>query len=179
MSLVRLDPAAPLVTARLTLLPFTRDLVVLALRNRAALSRVLGLAVAHDWPGPALEEILPFLDGTMAARPERAHWMRLIVQRDDRMLIGSVGFMDVPDAEQKVELGYHLVPLYRGHGYATEAARGMLALAFAHGVRLVQAECDRENAASIRVLQRLGMVCTGRDGSVLQWTLQALEEETQ
>ena len=164
--------SAPFETSRLLLLPFTRDLVVLALRNRSTLARVLELAVPAEWPGPDLEEILPFLDGAMAAQPERAHWMRLIVHRADRVLIGSAGFIDVPDDEQRLEMGYHLVPAYRGQGYATEAARGLLDLAFAQGVRLVQAECDRENAASIRVLQRLGMLCTGRDGSVLRWTLQ-------
>lgn len=171
MSSSTAELSAPFETSRLVLIPFTRDLVLLALRNRSTLARVLDLAVPAAWPGPDLEEILPFLDGAMAAQPERACWMRLIVHRADRTLIGSAGFIDVPDDEQRLELGYHLVPAYRGQGYATEAARGLLGLAFAHGVRLVQAECDRENAASIRVLQRLGMSCTGRDGAVLRWTL--------
>lgn len=57
-----------------------------------------------------------------------------------------------------IELGYALVPSARGFGFATEAARAVLAAAsevfdFAN----VRARCDRDNLDSAAVLLRCGM----------------------
>lgn len=52
------------------------------------------------------------------------------------------------------ELGYRLLPAFWGKGLATEACRAMLALV--HGERVV-ARAHRDNAASRRVMERLGM----------------------
>lgn len=49
-----------------------------------------------------------------------------------------------------------------GHGYATEAARGLLGWAFAKlDLNRVQAETDTRNVASARVLEKLGFVREG------------------
>lgn len=58
----------------------------------------------------------------------------------------------------QAELGYSLHPDSVGRGYATEAARAMLGLAFEHfGFHRVFARIDSENSASIAVAERLGM----------------------
>src|SRR5262245_58601438 len=59
-------------------------------------------------------------------------------------------------------LGYWLGRSYWGNGYITEAARGLLACAFAVGVGdTVYSGAFADNAASLRVLEKLGFV---RDG---------------
>ncbi len=56
------------------------------------------------------------------------------------------------------DFGYTLDPAYAGHGYATEAARGMVGHAFdTLGVRRVKAGAFVDNVASVRVLEKLGM----------------------
>ncbi len=54
------------------------------------------------------------------------------------------------------ELAYELFPAAHGHGYATEAARAVLAAAFATGRRRIWATTRPSNAASLRVLAKLG-----------------------
>jgi len=55
-------------------------------------------------------------------------------------------------------IGYELAPAYWGHGYATEAARGVLAFGFDRlGLHRIWAECVTENVASAHVLEKLGM----------------------
>lgn len=54
------------------------------------------------------------------------------------------------------ELAYELLPAAHGHGYATEAARAVLAAAFATGRRRIWATTRPANAASLRVLAKLG-----------------------
>ena len=60
------------------------------------------------------------------------------------------------------ELGYWLAPRAHGLGYATEAARAVLEMQFAHDESTVAAGYFEGNAASARVLAKLGFVETGR-----------------
>ena len=59
-------------------------------------------------------------------------------------------------------MGYCFDDAAWGHGYATEAARALLHWAFATlDLNRVQAEADTRNAASARVLDKLGFVREG------------------
>jgi RimJ/RimL family protein N-acetyltransferase len=59
-------------------------------------------------------------------------------------------------------LGYCYADAAWGHGYATEAARALLRWAFdTLDLNRVQAEADTRNAASARVLEKLGFVREG------------------
>jgi ribosomal-protein-alanine N-acetyltransferase len=59
-------------------------------------------------------------------------------------------------------LGYCLHDAAWGHGYATEAARALLRWAFdTLDLNRVQAEADTRNAASARVLEKLGFLREG------------------
>lgn len=56
------------------------------------------------------------------------------------------------------EIGWVLHPAYSGNGYATEAARALLRLAFEHlQLHRVIARVDARNDASLRLAARLGM----------------------
>jgi RimJ/RimL family protein N-acetyltransferase len=65
-----------------------------------------------------------------------------------------------------VEVGWHLHPDFQGYGFATEAARAVLALAGAAGIDQVLAITDLDNTASRRVAERLGMT---DDGVTERW----------
>ena len=69
-----------------------------------------------------------------------------------------------------VEIGYGITPSYRRQGYASEAARAMIAWAFScPDVKRVTAECLEDNTGSIRVLENAGMQRTGQEGDMLRW----------
>jgi RimJ/RimL family protein N-acetyltransferase len=60
--------------------------------------------------------------------------------------------------DTQAELGWVLDPAYTGHGYATEAVRGLLRVCFESlGVRRVVANCFLDNDASWRLMERVGM----------------------
>ena len=166
-------PNSRIETERLSLIPYTLDLVRLTLQGRQSLAEALALAVPPEWPGPDLEEILLLVESAMLELPARQRWNWIVAHRADRTLIGSAGFKDLPDLQGQVELGYGLIPAYHGHGYATEATRALVAHALAHpGVARVFAECEDTNYPSQRVLARLGMARVGRDGTLLQYALE-------
>lgn len=61
------------------------------------------------------------------------------------------------------EIGFFIHPRHWGNGYATEAARATLAWAFSHRrAHRIQGSCWVRNAASIRVLGKLGLRREGR-----------------
>lgn len=67
-----------------------------------------------------------------------------------------VGYVHISEAESR-DLGYALLPAVRGRGYMTEACRAVIAQLRRDGVPFVTATHDRQNEASGRVMQRLGM----------------------
>lgn len=57
----------------------------------------------------------------------------------------------------QAELGWVFDPAHGGHGYATEAVRTLLPVCFDDlGLRRVVANCFADNAASVRLMERIG-----------------------
>ena len=72
------------------------------------------------------------------------------------------------------EIGYSVLPAFQRHGYASEAARALVAWGFTQpGIRRIVANCRADNAASIRVLEKAGLRLTGRDRDQLTWEILA------
>lgn len=73
-------------------------------------------------------------------------------------LIGDAMIIWASDEHRTGEIGYVVNPAHAGHGYATEAARAMLAMAFDRfDLRRMVARVDARNPASAAVLHRIGM----------------------
>ena len=82
-------------------------------------------------------------------------------------VIGSIGLSNVNDAAQSAELGDSIGSAWWGKGLASEAASAVLTYAFNEvGFRRIFAAHHVDNAASGRVLQKIGMRREGvmRDG---------------
>ena len=90
---------------------------------------------------------------------EEGGWLMFAVElRDEGRMIGEVGIFVAPQAQSKGDLGWSFHPDYQGQGYATEAARVLLAHTFQErGLRRLTSGCDTRNAASVRLMERLGM----------------------
>ena len=81
-----------------------------------------------------------------------------IVVRDTGALVGDVVLFWHSAQDRSGEIGYVLHPDHAGNGYATEAGRALLALAFDElGLHRVVGRIDARNEASAAVLRRLGL----------------------
>lgn len=113
-------------------------------------------------PADAQAFVGMFLD-QQTQRP-RTRFQLAVVLRGNGRLIGNCGVRISDPAQREASLGYELDPAHWGQGYATEAARAMLAFGFEHlHVCRVWAEVLAENEASRRVLARLGLRPTPAD----------------
>jgi len=129
--------------------------------DRTALSVSLGAVVPADWPPADLADALPVFLAWLTADPASAGWNLWYVVAGGT-LVGSCGFLGRPSAEGEVEIGYGVLPAFRGRGYATAAAGALIGWAFAHPeVRRVTAQADPENRPSVRVLEKIGFVPDG------------------
>ncbi|WP_326658899.1 GNAT family N-acetyltransferase [Streptomyces sp. NBC_00385] len=81
-----------------------------------------------------------------------------IQRRDEGDFIGYCGLIIGRSTLEEPEIAYELFQRVHGHGYATEAARAVLDAAAATGRERIGATVDAGNAASFRVLEKLGFV---------------------
>ncbi len=103
-------------------------------------------------PHETLDQTRTWLEGMIANGPDHPDF---VVELDGRV-IGKAGFYAMP------EVGYILHPDAWGRGLAAEAVGAAIDHVFrAHDVDGLTADVDPENAASIRLLERLGFVRTG------------------
>ncbi len=152
-------PAPTLRTARLLLRPFGDgdgdDLF--ALHSNAFVLRY--------WDAPPWSERARSARFIAACRQlaDEGTGARLAVERvADGAFIGWCGLTRWNRDYRSASLGYCFADAAWGHGYATEAARGLLRWAFdALDLNRVQAETDTRNLASARVLEKLGFVREG------------------
>ena len=100
------------------------------------------------------------------ADPDRLA-VTLVVEKDGEV-VGDLMLMvqdawsqkEVRDqaAEVQAEIGWVIAPAHSGQGLATEAARALVEISFGPlGLRRVIAQCFADNAASWRVMEKVGM----------------------
>jgi RimJ/RimL family protein N-acetyltransferase len=97
----------------------------------------------------------------MAARApgEGGGWVQFTVEeRDGGRLVGDVGLSPADGEPGVIKVGYTIDPAFQRRGYATEAVRALVDYALGTlGAEVVRAYASADNAASIRVAERVGM----------------------
>lgn len=144
-----------LTTARLRLREFALADApfVLALVNEPA-----WLAGIGDRNVRSLPDAVAYLqNGPLRSYRENGFGLWAIERMSDGELVGMCGLLRRPELPD-VDVGYALCERHHGHGYAREAAAAVLAHGRDRlGLRRIVAIVSPGNAASIRVLEDLGM----------------------
>lgn len=162
-----------LTTERLLLEPITLPLVEAMLAgDRRAAEAAANAQLPELWPGAALvERAFPAALERIRADPETRLWGdRLLLLRQPapdsasseprRQVIGSVVFHGHPrDTDGVAEVGYGVEPCSQGLGLATEGTQACVKWALTQpGVHAVRATTFTWHRASLRVIEKLGMV---------------------
>ena len=160
-------------TQRLDLVACTPEVARAALLNGQGMGSLIQAGPAEEWPLQGLRGFLPFYIADLERDPSLLGWGAwLLVQAEERLIIGDAGFHGMPARDGSVELGYSVVPAYRRLGYCSEAVRAMLGWAFSHWrVKRVTATCEADNAASSGLLAKLGMRQVGASRGSLKWEI--------
>ena len=86
----------------------------------------------------------------------------VVVHKETRKVIGTIGFVWYSDENRTAELGYSFSREYWNHGYATQALRAVVDAVFRSvPVNRLEAQHDVRNPASGRVMQKCGLLREG------------------
>jgi RimJ/RimL family protein N-acetyltransferase len=151
------SPEWPLETNRLTLRPFVEGdfEAVHGMRSDPEVARYL-------YRGPlSADEARSRLERNMALTEWVAEgdWFSVAaVERESGLTVGDMAFHWVSERDRTAEIGFVVDPRHQGKGFATEAARALVDWAFTEaGFHRVIGRTEARNAASARVLEKLGM----------------------
>jgi ribosomal-protein-alanine N-acetyltransferase len=119
----------------------------------------------YEWTERTPEDVQAFVRMFIAQQQERPRrkFQLAIVLPESGQLIGNCGVRVRDPILRAADIGYELDHRYWGCGYATEAARAMLAFGFDHlDMHRIAANCVADNLGSARVLEKIGMQREGR-----------------
>lgn len=152
-------------THRLLLRPFQEE----DLESFAAYRSDPEIARYQSWAAPyTLDQAVAFLEKmkcVQAGAP--GTWYQFAVERQSQPgLIGDCAFQVLAEEPRHAQIGFTFSRLHQRQGYATEAVVRLLGYLFGElHLHRVTATCDVENAASIRLLERIGM---RREGHLIE-----------
>jgi RimJ/RimL family protein N-acetyltransferase len=154
-------------TARLELVAITPESVTSEQTSDGQLGNILHCHVTSEWPHADWEpHVLELLQQRFAEDPTEIGWHRYVILRpvnnQSTTLIGSVGGMRWPDDPEAAEIGYAILPAFRLHGYAIEAAKAMITWIESTGsVKRIFAHTFPHLTGSIRILEQCGFTLEG------------------
>jgi [ribosomal protein S5]-alanine N-acetyltransferase len=89
-------------------------------------------------------------------------FVRFIMQKSSREVIGSTSFHGAPDADGMIEIGLGIESDFQNQGYAKEALMGMWRWALGQpGVKSFRYTVSPENTPSIKVIEHFGFPFIG------------------
>jgi RimJ/RimL family protein N-acetyltransferase len=149
-------PFTELETTRLRLRRFRDDDCALFMdyRNDPEVARY------QSWEGITESEARALIQEVKEIQPwEPGEWLQIAIEiKETELLVGDCAFKIDEDDARQAEIGFTLSRAYQGRGIASEAVSCLLEYAFASlGLHRVIAIVDVENAASVALVERLGL----------------------
>jgi ribosomal-protein-alanine N-acetyltransferase len=145
--------APRLETERLLLRPITRRDMPFLLTH---FGRPEAFRYVREEPLRTMAEAEKFYDEGM--RPVPTRFRLVAVLKETGEPIGTLGLFLYSAENRSAHIGYDLLKEQWGKGYMAEAARALLYWGIAvTGINRIQGNADVRNAASLRLMERIGM----------------------
>jgi [ribosomal protein S5]-alanine N-acetyltransferase len=119
----------------------------------------------YEWTSRTAQDVRRFVRMFVDQQREapRLRFQLAVTLRDTGALIGNCGIRRKALGAPEADIGYEIDPAWWGRGYATEAAGAVMRFGFDQlGLHRISSWCIADNAASARVLEKLGMRLEGR-----------------
>jgi [ribosomal protein S5]-alanine N-acetyltransferase len=166
-------------TERLKLVPLNHSQVMLYKHEPERLADELKVRYIPSQQDPAVqkdldEAIVFWLAGTLN-HPDKFEWYTnwVIILKQVNVSVGGIGFAGFPDHDGKSMVGYGLDLQYHGKGIATEALKAIIQWGFMeHSLKKIIADTPIKNIPSQRVLVKNQFSETGKNDSMIYWTLE-------
>jgi RimJ/RimL family protein N-acetyltransferase len=160
-------------TERLQIMPLTPHQLKLWVNDMAVLEQELSCSYqAEPMRGVFLDVVKGQLQRTENDQNNYMwHSFWFLMRKNDRVVLGSADFKNIPDDNGEVEIGYGIGKQFEHNGYMTEAVQSMCEWALRQpGVSHVIAETESDHFASQRILKRCGFKLY-QQGETFWWRL--------
>jgi RimJ/RimL family protein N-acetyltransferase len=154
----------PFHTARLTLLP-------LQIEYAGEMAKVLSDPDLYTFTGgePPTVDALEVRYRRQLAGPGRPdeHWLNWVIRHDNEL----IGYVQATVTGSTAEIAWVIGTDWQGHGYAKEAAQGLVTWLGAEGIERIIAHVHPDHAASAAVTASAGLTRTDEvDDGEYVWT---------
>lgn len=128
---------------------------IIAFANDASVNRHLGFGSIASESGA--HEYISKASSAAATKPRLSYKLAMTIRPSDE-LTGSC-WLDIEDPDSKnASIGYFVDKRHWGNGYATEMIKALIQFGFTDlDLHRIHANCDAENPATRRVLEKVGM----------------------
>ena len=149
---------------RLDLVPFTPAFLRASLvGDLIQAARLLDVPLLEDWP--TYRDVFELRLAQLEADPSLGPWLlRGMIRREDRCLIGHIGFHTGPDPDHLrklapggIEFGFTVLASHRRQGFAREASQALMRWAQSnHGITRFVVSIRPANLPSLALAAKLG-----------------------
>lgn len=161
-------------TNRLRIVSLTKEQFQLLLLGTDKMEQALGLTPSYEEMDKETQSAMEYNYIEGLKYPNHYLWYAnwQIVLKSENKAIGSACFKYKPNKYGQVEIGYGTNSGYRNHGYMTETVKALTEWALLQpNVNCVIAETDKDNPASMRVLEKCGMAKYKVTDTAIWWRL--------
>lgn len=96
--------------------------------------------------------------------------MWLVIEKQNRNIIGSFCFYGKPNEKMEVEIGYGISPKFQNHGYMSESLEGIVKWCrSSNNIKSILAHTNIDNLASNRILKKCRFILTEQDSELNLW----------
>lgn len=146
-------------------------MIAAGMHDRATLALLVGARIPEEWPGGDLAEALPFMLTAALRDPAHEGFQVWLAVFDDEVVC-DIGGHGKPDDAGIVEIGFSVMPAWRGRGFASESAAAIAEWMLARPEVLgLIARTSPENLAAQRVLEKIGMRCVMHEPDLLRYEM--------
>ncbi len=136
----------------------------------------IGVKANEEWPSSDIKPVLPMFKRQLENKMPEEYGPWIYIDKMDNTIIGDGGFMGAPSAAGEIDIGYNIIESKRNLGYGYEAAKALIDWAFSkEGVKVVKADCLKDNVPSINLLKKVGMIKISEDKELFYFHLKKEE----
>lgn len=152
-------------------MPVTLEITQSLLNGSSKEIEKLGISCDEKWPTEDTMDILPIMNASLEkSKMPTGFETWMIVHKNDKRVIGDMGFFGKPDEKGEVEVGFGLVEHERGKGFGYESLNAIMDwLNFQESVKVIKARCLIGNIPSARILEKAGLKEVNRDDELIYW----------
>ena len=117
-----------------------------------------------------LEDALPVFKELILKNGNNGFNSWIILNKTNQKIIGSAGYLGIPDEFGYIEIGFGIIPSERRKGYCYEAVKELMKWGLTQqNVMFIKAQCEETNIVSQRVIQKLGFEKIKNINGLIEW----------